>query len=251
MRAVDPGALDPRQRHRLLSGLVRPHSVAVVSTADAAGTPLVAPLGYCLPMRGRTATVGITLAAVRDAGGEPEHVRAAALATGELVAHLTTADLGGHLAALSGAERDASGAVRWTPVPSHRVSVPSLDTGRARLECRVHGPAGPPGAPGVPAVRTAAPNTSPTDYVLLAEVVCVVAEDAELDAVLGALPEPGGRAAPDGRPGAGTLFPWFLGPTDGSVVDGAATGPTPRPGAGPLVIDAAPRPPDAGPVTRR
>jgi flavin reductase (DIM6/NTAB) family NADH-FMN oxidoreductase RutF len=271
MRAVEPGALDPRRRHRLLAGLVRAHSVAVVSTADADGAPLVAPLGYCLPLGGRQATVGITLAAVRDAGGEPEHVRAAALARGELVAHLTTADLGGHLAALAAAERDGTGAVRWTPTPSHRVGVPSLVTGRARLECRVHGPAGPPGAAGVPAVRTSAPasSTSPTDYVLLAEVVCVVAEDAVFDAVLDAPSDSASNTAPDAvdgsrdrprRPGPGAvLFPWFLGPTDGSVVDGAASATAGRGAAAPLVIDAAPEPPgslfdpppDPGPVTTR
>ncbi|MCO1653584.1 flavin reductase [Pseudonocardia humida] len=248
MRAVDPAALAPQQRHRLLAGLARPHTVAVISTADADGAPLVAPLGYCLPMRGQRATVGITLAAVRDAGGEPEHVRAAALARGELVAHLTSTDLAGHLVALAAAERDATGAVRWTAVQSHRVGVPSLATGRARLECRVHGPTGPPGAPGAPAVRTSAPaaSTSPTDYVLLAEVVCVVAEDDEL-AAMGEL----APVAPRARPVPGTVFPWFLGPTDGSVVDGGAAMPG-RAGAGPLVIDGSTGPPTGdGPVTRR
>ena len=76
---------------------------------------------------------------------------------------------------------------------------------------------------------------------LLAEVVCVVAEDAVFDAI-DAIDEPGdGRRTP--RPGVGAvLFPWFLGPTDGSVVDGATGGAAGRLGAGPLVIDAAPEP---------
>jgi flavin reductase (DIM6/NTAB) family NADH-FMN oxidoreductase RutF len=223
VRSIDPAALAPAQRHRLLAGLVRPHSVAVVSTADADGRPLVAPLGYCLPLHARDATVGVTLAAVRDAGGEPELVRAAALARGELVVHLTTGDLAGHLAELARAERDpATGAVRWPPVASRRVSVPSLATGRARLECRVRDAAGPPGAAGVPAVRSPGRSgTSPTEFVLIAEVVCVVAEDDQL-AGLGPVPAGGLPAGGPGPVPAGRAeFPWFLGPADGSVVDGS------------------------------
>jgi hypothetical protein len=102
--------------------------------------------------------------------------------------------------------------------------------------------------------------------VLLAEVVCVVAEDAVFDAVLDALdPVPDAvDETRDGprrrRPGPGAvLFPWFLGPTDGSVVDGAASATAGRGAAAPLVIDAAPEPPgslfdpppDPGPVTTR
>jgi flavin reductase (DIM6/NTAB) family NADH-FMN oxidoreductase RutF len=227
LRTVDPAALDPAQRHRLLAGLVRAHAVAVLSTADAGGRALVAPLGYCLPLHGERAMVGITLAAVRDAGGEPAEFRAAAQARGELVAHLTASDLAGHLTELGRAERDpATGVVRWAELPSRRVAVPSLATGRARLECRIHAPAGPPGAAGVPAIRsrvTATPTASPGDYVLFAEVVCVVTEldtgtgtdigiDADLDTEVagrrpgcrGARSSPGSSARPMAR--------WWTGP---------------------------------------
>jgi hypothetical protein len=119
----------------------------------------------------------------------------------------------------------------------------------------------------VPAVRASVParSTSPTDYVLLAEVVCVVGEDDELDtllgAPLGAAPEPG-RGSSSRPRGAGTVFPWFLGPADGSVVAGAVDARAGRAGPEPLVIDSAPEPPeppgplfeptpDAGPITTR
>jgi flavin reductase (DIM6/NTAB) family NADH-FMN oxidoreductase RutF len=197
--------LAPQQRHDLLAQLVAPHSTAMISTLDAVGEPLVAPLGYCVPMRGRRATVAITLAAVRDAGGEPELVRAAALARGELVANLTVSDLPQHLADLARAPRErATGAVRWQTTASHQVAVPSLVASRARLECRVIEPAAQL------AVGDRGVARPLTDYVVIAEVVCVVTDD-DLLAPPAEAPE---RAA--GR----VEFPWFFGPGDRSVVDG-------------------------------
>jgi flavin reductase (DIM6/NTAB) family NADH-FMN oxidoreductase RutF len=204
LRIVEMVDLAPQQRHDLLTQLVTPHSTAMISTLDAVGEPLVAPLGYCVPMRGRRATVAITIAAVRDAGGEPELVRAAALARGELVANLTASDLPQHLADLARAPRErATGAVRWQTTASHQVAVPSLVASRARLECRVIEPAAQP------AVRDRGVARSPTAYVVIAEVVCVVTDDLLEPPV--ETPE---RAA--GR----VEFPWFFGPGDRSVVDG-------------------------------
>jgi flavin reductase (DIM6/NTAB) family NADH-FMN oxidoreductase RutF len=210
LRIVEMVDLAPQQRHDLLSQLVAPHSTAMISTLDAIGEPLVAPLGYCVPMRGRRATVAITIAAVRDAGGEPELVRAAALARGELVANLTASDLPQHLADLARAPRErATGAVRWPTTASHQVAVPSLVACRARLECRVIEPAAQP------AVSDRGVARSPTAYVVIAEVVCVVTDD-DLLAPPVETPE---RAA--GR----VEFPWFFGPGDRSVVDGARAHP--------------------------
>jgi flavin reductase (DIM6/NTAB) family NADH-FMN oxidoreductase RutF len=204
LRIVEMVDLAPQQRHDLLTQLVTPHSTAMISTLDAVGEPLVAPLGYCVPMRGRRATVAITIAAVRDAGGEPELVRAAALARGELVANLTASDLPQHLADLARAPRErATGAVRWQTTASHQVAVPSLVASRARLECRVIEPAAQP------AVRDRGVARTPTGYVVIAEVVCVVIDDLLAPPV--ETPE---RAA--GR----VEFPWFFGPGDRSVVDG-------------------------------
>ncbi|HZG89278.1 MAG TPA: hypothetical protein VEZ42_03605, partial [Pseudonocardia sp.] len=97
MRSVDPAALTPAQRHALFTRLTLPRAIAVISTAAGDGGALVAPLGYCVPLRGQESVVAVTVAAVRGAGDEPELVRAAALASGELVANLTTADLAQHL----------------------------------------------------------------------------------------------------------------------------------------------------------
>jgi hypothetical protein len=88
--------------------------------------------------------------------------------------------------------------------------------------------------------------------VLFAEVVCVVTEldtgvDTGLDVEVGS---GGGRAAA-GVPGRAE-FPWFLGPADATVVDGAVTdADRARPAP---VIEAVPepaRPPGSGAITRR
>jgi flavin reductase (DIM6/NTAB) family NADH-FMN oxidoreductase RutF len=205
----------------------------MISTVDAAGDPLVAPLGYCVPVRGQESLVAVTIAAVRDAGGEPELVRSAALASGALVANLTADDLAAHLTELRRAERDpATGLPRWTTVPSRRVAVPGLAGSRARLECRVREQRVPdqdgrtPG--GELAVRSGPPPG--LGYVLFVEVVCVVA-DPEL---LGPAAPPV-SPAPRAEPGRAE-FPWFFGPADGSVVgrpERAQRGNRPAP----LVID--------------
>jgi len=211
LRIVEMVGLAPQQRHDLLTRLVSSHSTAMISTLDAVGELLVAPLGHCVPMRGRLATVAITIAAVRDAGGEPELVQAAALARGELVANLTLSDLPQHLADLARAPRErATGAVRWPTTASQQVAVPSLVASRARLECRVIEPEVQP------AVRDGGVAARPpTGYVVIAEVVCVVIDD-DLLAPPVETPE---RAA--GR----VEFPWFFGPGDRSVVDGARAHP--------------------------
>jgi hypothetical protein len=97
------------------------------------------------------------------------------LARGELVANLTASDLPQHLADLARAPRErATGAVRWQTTASHQVAVPSLVASRARLECRVIEPAAQP------AVSDRGVARSPTGYVVIAEVVCVVTDDDQL-----------------------------------------------------------------------
>jgi flavin reductase (DIM6/NTAB) family NADH-FMN oxidoreductase RutF len=215
VRIVDLAELAPRRRHEVFHRLVAPHSVAVISTADPDGTPVIGPLGYCVPLGGRQAVVGITIAAVRDAGGEPARVRAAAMAGGEIVANLTTTDLGRHLADLSRAPRDrATGLIQWPTVASHRVAVPSVASGRIRLECRVlDRPTRAASGGAELAMRDRDVAATPGGgYVVMAEVVCVVADEDLLDAVVSE-PVLAGR---QNR----AEFPWFFGPADGTVVDG-------------------------------
>jgi flavin reductase (DIM6/NTAB) family NADH-FMN oxidoreductase RutF len=222
LRIVDMADLAPQQRHELFSRLVAPHPTAMISTLDAAGELLVAPLGYCVPLGGRQATIAVTIAAVRDAGGEPELVRAAALASGQLVANLTTLDLPDHLAELATLPRErGTGAPRWPSTASQRVAVPSLASSRARLECRViETPVDGtvrdgPGTGDLPAVRDASMPRPPTGYAVIAEVVCVVADDDLLAPPQAATQPSVGRAE----------FPWFFGPGDRSIVDGTEAHP--------------------------
>jgi flavin reductase (DIM6/NTAB) family NADH-FMN oxidoreductase RutF len=217
VRIVDLAELSPQRRHEVFHRLVTPHAVAVISTADPDGTPVVGPLGYCVPLGGRQAVVGLTIAAVRDAGGEPARVRAAAMAGGEIVANLTTTDLGQHLTDLARAPRDpATGQIGWPLVASHRVAAPSVATGRIRLECRVlDRPTRAASGGAEVAVRARDAAATPGGgYVVMAEVVCLVADEELLDA-----------AGPDTVPAPRAEFPWFFGPADGSVVDGTVLEP--------------------------
>jgi flavin reductase (DIM6/NTAB) family NADH-FMN oxidoreductase RutF len=238
LTAVDPAELTAPQRHALFSRLLLPQSIAMISTRDAAGEPVVAPLGYCVPARGQEALVAVTIAAVRNAGGEPELVRSAALASGALVANLTTGDLATHLAELDRADRDpTTGLPRWTTVSSRRVAVPGLAGSRARLECRVREQRVPEQAGRTPggelAVRTGPPPWQ--GYVLFVEVVCVVAAPELLGPAAPVPGPPPPRAAP-GR----AEFPWFLGSDDATVLGGPGPAPDRRRTAPPLVIEQPP-----------
>lgn len=140
MIVFDPAAHDPARAQGLLSQLVAPRPIAMISTANADGLPNVAPFSYCMPITGAPMLVAVSMG-LRESDGKPKHSFENAMRAGDFVINVTTRALREHIetAAIEfPAEVSELEAVPWTAVPSVKVSSPSVAESPGHLECRVH-----------------------------------------------------------------------------------------------------------------
>ncbi|MFD6882090.1 flavin reductase family protein [Rhodococcus sp. NPDC060084] len=184
------------QRQGLLSQLVVPRPIAMISTLDANGSLNVAPYSYYMPVCGEPPTIAVTIGGRREADSGPKDTWANIERTGEFVVNVT-----GHLMAdqievaareypTGTSEADVTG---WTSVPSQLVAPPSLKESPAHLECRV-----------LEVIDRGDMTTPFAGYhLVLAEVVCIVASDGVLSDTGRIDPT---RVSPVGRMG----FPQFV-----------------------------------------
>jgi flavin reductase (DIM6/NTAB) family NADH-FMN oxidoreductase RutF len=191
----DPATDTPARCQGLLSQLVVPRPIAMISTADADGVVNVAPYSYYMPVTGRPMLVAVTMGTHREVDHTPKHTYANAMRAGDFVVNVTTDALRAEIevAAMEfptgTSELEELG---WTAVPSQRVSSPSIAESPAHLECVVH--------------RVVDLGEQGVSYsgvhVVFGEVVCVVLDESV--------------ASPDCRVDQATLapvgrmgFPWF------------------------------------------
>ena len=83
----DPAVNQPMDRQFMLSQLVVPRPIAMVSTRSPDGVNNVAPMSYYLPITGDPMLVGITMGLRED--GELKHTYLNALASGDFVINVT------------------------------------------------------------------------------------------------------------------------------------------------------------------
>jgi flavin reductase (DIM6/NTAB) family NADH-FMN oxidoreductase RutF len=193
---IDLADRTPVQRQGILSQLVVPRPIAVISTISADGAVNVAPYSYYMPVCGLPPTVAITFGARREATAAPKDTFANISASGEFVINVATAPLAEHIETIAReypAGVNEAAIVGWKTKPSQRVSAPSLADSPAHMECRV---------------REIINRGDPDEpfagiHIVLAEVICVVVDD-EL------LAEPN-RIDPTKVPAVGRMgFPWFV-----------------------------------------
>jgi flavin reductase (DIM6/NTAB) family NADH-FMN oxidoreductase RutF len=166
----DPAQHEAAKCQGLLSQLVTPRPIAMISTADADRLPNVAPFSYYMPITGKPMLVAVTMG-LRESDAQPKHTFENATRSGDFVINVTTAELRDHIetAAIEfprgTSELDS---VPWTVVASQRVSSPSIAESPAHLECEVRQviPLGD------------AEITFSRVNLVIAEVVCVVLDDA-------------------------------------------------------------------------
>jgi flavin reductase (DIM6/NTAB) family NADH-FMN oxidoreductase RutF len=136
----DPTEHPPARAQALLSQLVAPRPIAMISTADADGIPNVAPFSYYMPITGNPMLIAVSMG-LRESDGQPKHTFENATRAGDFVINVTTQSFRDHIetAAIEFprgvSEFDAAG---WTVVPSIKVSSPSVAESPAHLECRIH-----------------------------------------------------------------------------------------------------------------
>lgn len=139
MRTIDLGGRSPAQLQGLLSQLVVPRPIAMISSTGPAGFN-VAPFSYFMPVCGQPPTIAVTIGTVREASPEPKDTWVNLEATGEFVVNVTTTALVDHIETVAREyppDVDEAQLVGWSTRPSEVVAAPALAESPAHLECRV------------------------------------------------------------------------------------------------------------------
>ncbi|GAA3039997.1 flavin reductase family protein [Streptosporangium longisporum] len=200
---IDLAGRTPAQKQGLLSQLVVPRPIAMITTLDAQGGVNVAPFSYYMPICGEPPLVAVTIGTVREATDEPKDSWVNLSASGEFVINVTTTALAEHIETVAReypAGVDEAGLVGWRTVPSQVVAPPSLADSPAHLECRV---------------REVIDRGDPTScfsgvHIVLAEVVCITADESIMSSP--------GRIDPTRVHAVGRMgFPWFVAATEETV----------------------------------
>lgn len=196
MNVIDLASRTPAEKQGLLSQLVVPRPIAMITTAGPDGRPNVAPFSYYMPVSGEPPLIAVTVGAVREATAAPKDTWLNMEMSGEFVVNITTADLADHIEAVAReyprgvSELDVAG---WHTVPSHRVAPPSLAESPAHLECAVR------------EVIDRGDHASCFSgvHIVLAEVVCITTDESIMSGP--------GRIDPARVRAVGRMgFPWFI-----------------------------------------
>ncbi len=138
MITFDPAANSPMDRQFMLSQLVVPRPIAMVSTRSADGVANIAPMSYFLPITGDPMLVGITMGLRED--GQQKHTYLNAMASGDFVVNVTSEVFRDDIEVVameSPAEADEFDLAGFTAVPATKVTSPAIGEAVARLECVV------------------------------------------------------------------------------------------------------------------
>ena len=134
----DPAEHPPMERQHLLSQLVVPRPIAMVSTRSPEGVANIAPMSYYLPITGDPMLLGITMGLRED--GQLKDTYTNAMASGDFVVNATTEvflDQIETVAMEAPSEVDEYALAGWTAVPATKVTSPAIGEALARLECEV------------------------------------------------------------------------------------------------------------------
>ena len=135
----DPAENPPMDCQFMLSQLVVPRPIAMVTTRSPDGIANIAPMSYYLPITGDPMLLGITMGLRED--GQLKHTYLNALASGDFVVNVTTEVFRDDIETVameSPGEIDEFDLAGWTPVPATRVTSPAIAEALARFECRIH-----------------------------------------------------------------------------------------------------------------
>jgi flavin reductase (DIM6/NTAB) family NADH-FMN oxidoreductase RutF len=161
---------DPGTNQGVLSQLVVPRPIAMVSTRDAAGNGNLSPFSYYLPITGEPPLVGVTFGR-RASDGATKHSYDNLIASGDFVINVCSERFAVHIESIAKeypAGMDEAALHGFTLVDAERVSAPAVGEALAHLECVVH--------------HTVPLGTERAAVVLVvAEVICAVIDEAVLE----------------------------------------------------------------------
>ena len=196
MNVIDMSGRTPAQKQGLLSQLVVPRPIAMITTLDASGGLNVAPFSYYMPISGEPPMVAVTVGASREATEAPKDTWVNLGLSGEFVINVTTVELAEHIETVAReypSEVNEAHIAGWRTVESHIVKPPSLKDSPAHMECRVRDVID----------RGDQRSCYSGVHIVLAEVVCITADDS-------IMAEPN-RVDPTKVRAVGRMgFPWFV-----------------------------------------
>jgi flavin reductase (DIM6/NTAB) family NADH-FMN oxidoreductase RutF len=135
-----PDDKQPGTNQGLLSQLVVPRPIALVSTRTPDGVGNLAPFSYYMPITGDPPLVGISFG-LRERDGGTKHSYDNLMASGDFVINVCSDSFGPIIEDLAKeypADVDEAELHGLHLVPSVRVSSPGVQEALARIECRVH-----------------------------------------------------------------------------------------------------------------
>lgn len=136
----DPKQHSAARRQGMLSQLITPRPIAMISTANEDGSVNVAPYSYYLPITGDPMLIGVTVGAHREDGGAPKDTWRNIERTGEFVVNVTVDSMREHIETVAmefPPDTSEMEHVGWTSMASSVVDSPSIVESPAHLECRV------------------------------------------------------------------------------------------------------------------
>lgn len=140
--SIDPAQHNPGQIYKLMSGIIVPRPVALVSTVDADGLPNVAPFSFFNGVGSNPPTV--LFCPVLRLGGEDTSPRKDTLhnveATGEFVVNIVSEAIGAAANATAAEvppHVDEFELAGLTPLPSEVVRPPRVAESPAHMECKL------------------------------------------------------------------------------------------------------------------
>jgi flavin reductase (DIM6/NTAB) family NADH-FMN oxidoreductase RutF len=200
----DPTQHSPEQAQSMLSQVVAPRPIAMISTADAGGLVNFAPFSYFMAVTGRPLLVAVSMG-LRASDAQEKDTYRNAMRARDFVINITVDAMREDIEA-SAMELPAGTSelevVEWMPIRSQRVSSPSLAESPVHLECRVYRVV-ELGEPGILCSHV---------HLVIGEVVCIVLDES---VCTDDLRVDQGRLAPIGRMG----FPWFTRSTPESMFE--------------------------------
>jgi flavin reductase (DIM6/NTAB) family NADH-FMN oxidoreductase RutF len=134
----DLTAMPLRDRHAVLTRVVAPRPIALVSSLAADGTGNLAPFSYF--MLGGASPPSLAFCPVNDRHGAPKHTLRNVRETGEFVVSVVTPAMADRVNQASypyAHGEDEFDAVGFTRVPSGSVRPPGVAESPVRLECRL------------------------------------------------------------------------------------------------------------------
>lgn len=141
MIIFDPSAHSPEKCQGMLSSVIVPRPIAMITTVNAEGVVNLAPYSYFMPVTGRPPLLAVTMGTRRASRSEPKDTWANTERTGEFVVNIATRAMRDKIEAAAmdfPADVSEVEALGLSTMPSQQVVPPSLRESLVHIECRVH-----------------------------------------------------------------------------------------------------------------